>query len=117
MHRVALDEIDASRGHLAPFELHVSETGVDIKAAGQIASAVSHSKAPGTAANIAALFQYGPKTGDPVLDPTYADVVAQEILDRCPTGRITGLECVRESTKYAAISGEYVTVRGFCITD
>ena len=117
LHHVELDEIDASRGRLTPFEVHVSETGVNVKEVGALASAVSRSKAPGQVANVVAMFQFGPKTGEPVLDPTYADGVAQAILEQCPSGRVTGLVSLRESTKYYAISGEYVTVRGFCIVD
>jgi hypothetical protein len=117
LHRAQLDEIDAQQGRLRPFEIHVSETGVDTKAVGALASAVTRSHKPSEVANVVALFQFGPKTGDVVFDDAYADVVAQAILDRCPSARVTGLMSVRESTKYYAVSGEYVTVRGFCIVD
>jgi hypothetical protein len=30
---------------------------------------------------------------------------------------VTGLVSLRESTSYYAVSGEYVTVRGYCIVD
>jgi hypothetical protein len=64
-----------------------------------------------------ALFQFGPKTGNPVFDETFADVVAQRILQECPTAHVTGLLSMRESASYYAVSGEYVTVRGYCILD
>ncbi len=117
LHRAQLDEIDATRGHLEPFEIHVSETGVDVKAIGTVASVATRSKAPSQIASIVALFQFGPKTGDVVYDDTFADHVADAILDRCPSARVTGLLSLRESTRYYAVSGEYVTVRGFCIVD
>jgi hypothetical protein len=117
LHRTQLDEIDAQRGRLAPFEIHVSEVGVDTKAVGKLASAASHSSRPSEVANIVALFQFGPKTGDVVFDDTFADVVAEKILEQCPSARVTGLMSLRESTKYYAVSGEYVTVRGYCIVD
>jgi hypothetical protein len=117
LHRAQLDEIDAQHGRLEPFEIHVSETGVDVKAVGQIASAAMHSSKPSQVANIVALFQFGPKTGDVVYDDKFADVVAEEILARCPSAHVTGLMSLRESTKYYAVSGEYVTVRGYCIVD
>ena len=117
LHHVQLDEIDASRGRLEPFEIHVSELGIDVRQAGHVASAVSGSKAPNKVAALVSLFQFGPKTGEPGLDDRYADVVAQAILERCPGGRVTGLVSVRESTKYYAVSAEYVSVRGFCIVD
>lgn len=117
LHHAQLDEIDAQRGHLEPFEIHVSETGVDTKAVGAIASAAMQSSRPSQIASIVALFQFGPKTGDVVYDDKFADVVAARILDRCPSARVTGLMSLRESTKYYAVSGEYVTVRGYCIVD
>jgi hypothetical protein len=117
LHHAQLDEIDAQTGHLRPFEIHVAETGVDTRAVGAVASAVAQSSKPSQIASIVSLFQFGPKTGDVVFDDKYADVVAQMILDRCPSARVTGLVSMRESTKYYAVSGEYVTVRGFCIVD
>jgi hypothetical protein len=117
LHHAQLDEIDGQTGRLEPFEIHVSETGVNTRAVGAVASVAMHSSKPSQIANIVSLFQFGPKTGDVVFDDKYADVVAQMILDRCPSARVTGLVSLRESTKYYAVSGEYVTVRGFCIVD
>jgi hypothetical protein len=117
LHRAQLDEIDATRGHLRPFEVHVSETGVSARAIGTIASVAAHSSRPSQIASIVALFEFGPKTGEVVFDDKFADAVAEEILAQCPTARVTGLMSLRESTSYYAVSGEYVTVRGFCIVD
>jgi hypothetical protein len=117
LHNLQLDEIDGAHAHLEPFELHVSEVGIDTKAVGQIASAASGSRAPSQIASIVALFQSGPKTGNVVYDDTFADHVADAILAKCPSARVTGLMSERESTSYYAVSGEYVTVRGFCISD
>ena len=117
LHRAQLDEIDGQHAHLVPFEIHVSETGVSAKAIGQIASIAMKSSRPSQIASIVALFQFGPKTGEVVYDDTFADAVATDILERCPTARVTGLMSLRESTNYYAVSGEYVTVRGYCIVD
>jgi hypothetical protein len=117
LHHAQLDEIDATRGHLEPFEIHASDVGVDVQQAGALASAMSRSRQPSKVANVMAALTYGPKTGDITFDDRYADVVAEKILERCPTGRVTGLVSLRESTKYYVVSGEYVTVRGFCIVE
>jgi hypothetical protein len=117
LHRAQLDEIDAQRGRLEPFEIHVCETGVDTKAVGAVASVVMRNSHPSQIANVVALFQSGPKTGDVVYDDAFADVIAERILERCPSARVTGLISLRESTSYYAVSGEYVTVRGYCIVD
>jgi len=117
LHRAQLDEIDAQHGRLRPFEIHVAETGVNTKAVGQAASFAMRSSRPSQIASLVALFQFGPKTGNPVFDDTFADVVAQRILQECPSARVTGLLSLRESANYYAVSGEYVTVRGYCIVD
>ena len=117
LHRAELDEIDSQQGRLQPFEVHVSDTGVDVKAVGVLASAATRSARPSQLASIVALFQFGPKTGSVVLDDKFADNVADDILAHCPSGRVTGLLSLRESTSYYAVSGEYVTIRGFCIVD
>ena len=117
LHRAQLDEIDGQQGRLVPFEIHVSEMGVNAKAVGQIASVAMKSARPSQIASLVALFEYGPKTGNVVYDDQFADAVATTILGRCPTARVTGLLSLRESTNYYAVSGEYVTVRGYCIVD
>jgi len=76
LHRAQLDEIDGQHGHLVPFEIHVSETGINTKAVGQIASLAMRSSRPSQIANIVALFQFGPKTGNVVYDDEFADAVA-----------------------------------------
>jgi len=117
LHHAQLDEIDAQSGHLRPFEIHVSDTGVNTKAIGTVASVAMRSSKPSQIASVVALFQFGPKTGEVVFDDKFADSIAQRILDACPSARVTGLVSTRESTNYYAVSGEYVTVRGFCIVD
>jgi hypothetical protein len=117
LHRAQLDEIDTRQGFLRPFEIHVSETGVSARAIGTIASVATHSARPTQIAGIISLFEFGPKTGEVVFDDTFADNVAEQILAACPSARVTGLMSLRESTSYYAVSGEYVTVRGFCIVD
>ncbi len=117
LHKTAIDEIDAQHGRLQPFEIHVSDTGLDAKALGAVASVAARSSRPSKVADIVALFEFGPKTGDPVFSDTFADHVVDEVLARCPSGRVTGLVSLRESAKYAVASGEVVTVRGFCILD
>ena len=117
LHHAQLDEIDATRGHLEPFEIHASDLGIDVKEAGEAASALSQNRQPSKVASVMAAFTYGPKTGDITFDDAYADLLAERILERCPSGRVTGLVSLRESTKYYVVSGEFVTVRGFCIVE
>ena len=62
-----------------------------------------------------AIANYGPSTGTPVFTDRYSDHLLDAIIEKCPSGQITGLTSVRESRKYPYISGEIISVRGFCI--
>lgn len=117
VHRAQLDEIDTQQGRLRPFEIHVSDTGVNVRAIGTAASVATRSSGPSRLAGVVSLFEFGPKTGNPVFSDSFADGVAQQVIAECPSGKVTGVMSVRESTSAYAVSGEYVTVRGFCILD
>jgi hypothetical protein len=117
LHHAQLDEIDAQHHYLKPFEVHVSDTGLDVRAIGTVASVATHSARASQLAGLISLFEFGPKTGEVVFDDTFADHVADVIMSECPSARVTGLMSVRESTNYYAVSGEFVTIRGYCIVD
>jgi len=116
-HHVQVGDIKRAPGKkLAPFEILLSETGFDVQQAGDLVSAVT--KDQGRAQEIAdmiAMFQIGPRTGAPVFNETYADVLPKLILKKCPTGKVTGLLLIRESNQYPVVSGEIVKVKGYCL--
>lgn len=56
----------------------------------------------------------GPRTGKAVYDETYLDALAWKIYEKCPSGKITGLASIRESARYAVISGEIGKIVGYC---
>lgn len=117
LHHVQLGDIDnTAKG--TPFEVKVSETGIDLQEAKNIGKALSrnakNNKAMDDIAGAIALFQMGPRTGNLVYNPDYARNIGQMILAECPSGRITGITAIRESAKYPVISGEIVRIRGFC---
>ena len=101
-----------------PFDIKVSETGVNLNEAAEIGKAVgkSHSNEIDQVRDIVALFQQGPHTGNPVYNEKYAQDIGEMIVRECPSGRISQLVSVREMRKYPAISGEIVKVTGRCIT-
>ncbi len=120
LHHVQLGELDNTNPiKLDSFEIKVSETGINLDEAADIAKAISRSKKADESIervqSIIALFQMGPKTGNPVYDDTYAENVITLIHDECPSGKITGLTTIRETRKYPVISGEIIKVKGFCI--
>jgi hypothetical protein len=119
LHHVQVADIDSSQGELEPFEVKVNATGVSVSDSAAVAKAMTTDsrteKNLDTAEQIIALTQMGPKTGDPTFSDDWADEAAHKVLARCPTGRITGLSARRETMDYPVISGEIVTIKGYCI--
>lgn len=120
LHHVQVGDVnDDEKFTLRPFELKVSETGVDFEEAGKIAKAFTGSKAAKKdidgVTDIIQLFQQGPRTGVPVFSETYAQNIIHDLYKECPTGQITGLVSIREMRKYPVISGEIVKIKGYCM--
>lgn len=119
MHHYQLGDIDASEGRLEPFTVRVDETGFDVQEALEIAKHTSTSGAGrervSDAQAVLALFQVGPSTGDATFRDDWADGVLAKVLERCPSGRMTGVSVVRESADYPVVSGEIVTIKGYCV--
>lgn len=119
LHHVQIGQVDGRDGNSAwvPFEVMVSETGVNTEEIGRYAKAANNggNNAVSDAAAIVSLFQIGPRTGNLVYNPSYAEKVIYLIHEKCPSGRVTGLMSVREMRKYPAISGEIVKVTGYCL--
>jgi hypothetical protein len=118
MHHYQLADIDATQGALVPISVQVGSTGFNLEEASQVVQAMQSSRQrQKTAAlqDIISLFQYGPSTGDPTFTDSWADEVTGALLAQCPSGRITGVNCIRERMDYPVVSGEIVTVKGFCI--
>jgi len=120
LHSTQIGEINsAAVKNGRKFELLISETGFNLEEAGAIARYATR----GTQAannfkfiqNTLALFQMGPKTGNPVFNEAYADVLVDMIKEKCPSGNMSGLMSVRESSKYPVVSGEIVKITGYCI--
>lgn len=119
LHHVQIADIDNSPGTFYPFDVKVSETGIDVGEAAQLAKVISGSKFVGKAADTAKgiwdAITFGPRTGNVVFSDTYADPISQLLSDGCTKGEVTGLMVIRESTKYPVISGEIIRLKGFCL--
>ena len=119
MHAIQIGEIEAQSVRDGErFEIKLGALGFSAGELGDLASLAARSKqdrdAIGLITAIIELTQQGPRTGEPVFDPRFADRLHREILDRCPSGDISGLMTVRESGDYTGITGEIVKVVGFC---
>jgi hypothetical protein len=121
LHHCQVGEIDAREPEqMLSFEIKVSETGVNIEEAGDIARGVARNnpkaqKQLDQVQAIVGMFQMGPRTGNPVYSDQFARNLGEMIRDKCKSGRVTGLTSIREMRKYPVISGEIVKVRGYCI--
>lgn len=117
LHHVQVGQIDNRQPEtLVPFVILMSETGVSTEELGKIAKATNSYGGDNLKAvtDIVAMFQVGPRTGNPIYNPAYAEKLIYEIYQKCPSGRVTNLMSVREMKKYPVISGEIVKVTGDC---
>lgn len=118
LHHVQLADIETGGSYKKPIDVKVSEVGISLEEAGTTAKLFTsgkHHKQMDTIQNIIALFQYGPKTGNPVFSDDYADELAAELYKQCPSGKMTGLTIIREARKYPIVSGEIVKILGYCL--
>jgi len=122
MHATQLGEIDSATVlNGQPFEIRVSELGLSLEDAAMIGEAVAkqygYGAEAGAGGDIIALFQTGPKTGNPVFRDDYTDHIGDLLAQECPSGKVTGLMAIRETAQYPVISGEIVRLIGYCAKD
>ncbi len=101
------------------FEFLLSEMGVELAEGAKWVSVLSTNRNTGQAANsvaeAVALFQMGPRTGNPVYRLDFTDKLTQELSKICGGGRVSSLTFLRETNKYPVVSGEIVKVSGYCL--
>jgi hypothetical protein len=122
LHHVQLSDIDnRSQFAMVPIEVKVSEMGVDIGDVKNIAQAgLANQKDRQAAGDVAAIiqsFQMGPRTGAPVYSDKYAEKLIYQLHTQCPSGKITGVQSVRESREYPVIKGEIIKITGYCLRE
>lgn len=119
LHHVQIGEIEnSSELALVPFEIKVSEMGIDLneaKTASQIILNKSDSQRTNEALSFLQYFQMGPHTGAGVFSIGYVDHMENKIRQKCPSGRVTGIMSIRETAEYPIIKGEIVKIKGFCL--
>lgn len=120
LHHAQIGDIDnrEGKGKGQPFDIKVSETGFNLDEAASVAKAVARNSQASedieSVRAIISLFQWGPRTGNPVFVEKYAEGILDLIYERCPSGKITGVMAIRESRKYPVIAGEIVKITGYC---
>lgn len=111
------DEIDQSSGSLFPFNIKVSQLGLnpkDMSSANVLFSSDEVASRFKALALLLSLSNMGPKTGLPVFSFVDANQLLDYLMLECPTGEITGLSSIRESISYIFFSKEIIAIKGFC---
>lgn len=121
LHHVQIGEIDnRGGGKKVPFDVMVSETGVNFQEAADVSRVFSRTRRSEKQLQMFEdIWQYahvGRSTGNPVFVEDYARKINEAVLEKCPSGRVTGLVSLRETARYPIVSGEIVRVKGYCIT-
>ena len=120
LHRTQISEIDAKAvAHGQRFEILLSETGVNLKEAAQIARAFTNSQQTSQqikeVEQFISYFQMGPRTGNMVFNDKYPDAISGILMVKCPSGHISSLMSIRETAKYPVVSGEIIKLIGYCL--
>lgn len=113
LHHITVSNVDA-RMKGSPFEVYVSDMGVNI---GETSRAMSRASKDGTfkkIGDIVSMFQMGPRTGNPIYHVNEFMGIGEAIKSKCPSMKVTGLTSIREMRNYNFVSGEIVKITGFC---
>ncbi|NBW80786.1 hypothetical protein EBR21_03440 [bacterium] len=65
--------------------------------------------------SIIGLFQWGPRTGNPIYNISAWSQLGQKILEQCPSGQVHSLVSNREFRNFHFGSTEGVRVTGYCM--
>ena len=122
VHHVQLSDFSPNeRGR--QIEILVREIGVNVEQAVRTAEKItaafsrSNRRSKSSAADTVAMFQYGPKTGKPIYDKNFGNNLLTQLLQECPSGKLTDIESTRLAIEYAdtGVSQESVRVRARCL--
>lgn len=116
---VQIGDLDQSQGELVPISVKVSQFAIELAALAEVGRHVATNSAARSQSkelrNLLIMMNMGPRTGNPVYDDTYAEMVLDDLYRQCPSGNITGIRNIREARSYTAVSGEIVRIDAFCI--
>lgn len=119
LHTVQIGDIESSSEYSSiPFEIKVSEYGLDLneaKTASKVLLNKGDSQKTNDALKALQYFQMGPHTGAGVYSISYVDHMEEKIRTQCPSGRVTGIMSIRESAEYPIVKGEIIKIKGFCL--
>jgi len=113
LHRTSIGDI-ASGGR--KFEIEITDIGINLESTSKaIGRATKKSKQVGQVQNMIGLFQWGPRTGNPVYNIGTWSKLGEKILEQCPSGNVHSLVSNREFRNFHYGSMEGVRVTGYCM--
>ena len=121
LHHVQVGDIYHLNKHkYMPIEVKMSEFGMDLSKFSSNRSLSRSSRRANQSdasslAGIISLFQMGPSTGYRVFSENYARNLIYLLHKKCPSGKLTAINSIRENRNYHVISGEIVKVTALCI--
>ncbi len=118
LYHYQLGDIDQSQGGLRAFSVQVNQLGIDVSHAAKLGAELVKGEQRQRLKQVeflVALTNMGPRTGQPVYDDNYADKIMDYVMGQCPSGKVTGISSYREALSSRVISGEIVSIRGYCI--
>ncbi len=112
LHHIQIGELTNTQDfEPIPFDIQIKDDAIIL---GSDSKAVN-TTLPWTLYFFSKLLSPGPTTGGTVAKTTYADQVLEEIIDNCPSGKVTGITSMRESRSFSMLSGEIVEINGYCL--
>jgi len=120
---IHISDIDQSTGILTPISVAMNEQAIETSEVATLSTALvgvlldspKISENADELGDLIHLMHLGPRTGNPTSNDRYAENVLEQLYIQCPSGNITGLRSIRESTTYGPVSGEIVRIAAFCI--
>jgi hypothetical protein len=110
LHHISIGDIDNTQpDRTRRFEIEIEAAALNEE---EIASAVSP-----WLYNSVAFFSMGPRTGNPRRNDSMGGSLLEQIYQRCPSGKVTGLTSRRETNALGYASIEVLRVSGYCIIE
>lgn len=113
LHRTSIGDISSGGSR---FVIEITDIGINMENTSKAVGRVSGKKDEAeTVKNIIGLFQWGPRTGNPVYNIGLWNGLAAKILEKCPKGEIHSLVSNREFRNFYYGSAEGVRITGYCL--
>lgn len=106
---------DISKGG-KKFFVEITDIGINVERTSKLIGEMTKKEQDAdNVKNIIGLFQWGPRTGNPVYNISAWSKLGEKILEQCPSGQVHSLVSNREFRDFYYGSAEGVRVSGYCM--